>query len=165
MCKPYTRSADEEGFGEGLIWKWHIQVHFEPISFWCWICLLKVPLEIVIWIYDTFDNTLRIKYGFIQFVMESCGNILMDISSNIFLAMLLPFRFHCRNSWVKNVPSKVFSFSFSPLREAFIMTLTYWVILGFIGKIAVLGKTIIIVQSRYASWRSRIGWYWNWLET
>ena len=35
-------------------------------------CFKRVPQEIVVWIFDTFDNNFGIKDDFIKYLKESC---------------------------------------------------------------------------------------------
>ena len=56
---------------------------------------LRVTFEIVVWIFDTFHNNLKIMNHLTHFLKESVVNVLLNISlSDIFLALLMPTRFH-----------------------------------------------------------------------
>ena len=53
--------------------------------------VLSASLEIVVWIFDTYDNNLEIKNNFTKYLKESWLSILMNIfSSYILTTDLLP---------------------------------------------------------------------------
>ena len=58
---------------------------------------LRVSLEIVICVFDTFDDNLEIK-DLRNYLKESCCNILMNNSHSYFFLMILEERF--QQNWI-----------------------------------------------------------------
>ena len=80
------------------------------------------PLDIVVWIYNTFNNILEIRYGFTKYLTGVVGRVLVNISpANIFRPMFSPVRFKqkcqsvlgsCEHKWVNPFTSGAYTFGY-----------------------------------------------------